>query len=180
MNHIGKECTFDALGRKWTAARQGRRVLIEFGDWARPLVPNPVRSALEDIDIATAKDAEILRELTRQDLAEEAKAKAEGREPVLIRPLYKPIANDMVARAQQAKNCYRDINHPEILSLMNSFKGQSYLLFLLLRKAHPDITQDTVDDILEELPGSEVARILKTTSGENERPAPKNDQAPAE
>lgn len=179
MNHIGKECSFEALGQTWTAARQTRRVLIEFGDWARPQIPNPVRSALEDIDVATAKDAAILRELTRQDLEEETKARSEGREPVLLRPLYKPIANDMVARAQQAKDCYKEINHPEILSLMNSFKGQAFLFFLLLRRNHPAITQEQVDDILEELPGHEVKRVLQTTAGENERPAAKNDPAPA-
>lgn len=178
MQHLGRECEFVALGRTWKAARQTRRVLIEFADWARPQVPNPVRSALEEIDLATAADAEAIRELRRLDLIEDAKAKQEKREPVLMLPLYQPLANTMLQEAQRRKDSYKDINYPEILSLLNSLKGQAYLFYLLLRRNHPDATEAQVDDILDELHPDEIKRILRVTAGEG-RPSPKNDQAPA-
>lgn len=179
MEHLGRECEFDALGRKWKAARQTRRVLIEFADWARPMIPNPVKSALEDIDAIVLKDAEILRQLTAADQVEREKAKAEGRDPVLIRPEWQPLSGDIIKQARERKDSWKDINSPEILSILNSFRGQAYLFFLLLKRNHPDITEAMVDEMLEELPGKEIVRILETTSGSGKKAPPKNAEAPA-
>lgn len=178
MNHLGRECSFEALGKTWTAGRMTRRVLIDFADWARPLVPNPIQEALKNIDQATAADAAVLRDLTAKDLAEEVKAKAEGREPILLRPLYTPISSKLVSDAQERAACYLEINSPEIQSILRSFKGQAYLFFLQLRKHHPDIDLATVDDILDELSADEITRITRVTSGKEKEA--KNAPAPAE
>jgi hypothetical protein len=176
--HVGRECTFDALGKPWTASRWSRRVWNDFVEWAKPLVPDPLEVALRHVDAATLKDAEIVRRLRQADLVEEVAAKAEGRPPVMIAPLYSPIANDMVKAAQERAETYLHINSMAIQSVVKSLPGESYLFFLLLRKHQPTVTPDQAEEILEELPREEVNRILATASGTYKAPE-KNALAPA-
>lgn len=185
--HIGREHTFQSLGKTWTAGRSSRRVWVAFIDWAKttkdkdgkPLLPDPVEIAAKHLDTLTKKDVAIMRDILIADAVEEEKAKKENRPAVLMADRYKPAANDMLARAQEQALLYQDIHSPGVQSVFQSVIGTSYFVLLLLQKNHKELqTVEEVMDILDGMPQLEVNKLIGITTG-TFKGTEKNGEAPA-
>lgn len=180
MEHIGQEVEFPALGRTWRAARCTRRTVWKpVTAWARTMLPDPLAIALKHIDRASELDETIMRRIQAADIEEAKKAKAANRQPSLLLKRYKPIADVMIEKAQEQAALLQCVasGSRAVNSVMDSLEGQTKILFHLLRPNHPDITEETADEILDEIGTPGYLEILLTTQGK--RPAPKNDDAPA-
>ena len=177
MQHIGRAVEIEILGEQWKFARLDLDTWDLFLDWAKTILPDPVKVGLENIDMVAVKDAAIVRELRRQDLEEETKAKAEGRAPIFVGDKFTPISNDFAKMALDKKASYLSLNSPEIMSLRTSAKGSAYLLHLVLKPAHPDITPARAYEVMLAL-GDKLKGVIDTISGVTVSPA-KNESAPA-
>src|SRR3954468_17248808 len=49
--HVGREQSFEALGRTWTLARWTRGVWRDFLEWARPRIPDPREVAARFLEL---------------------------------------------------------------------------------------------------------------------------------
>jgi hypothetical protein len=178
--HIGREYKVTALGKEWTFSRWTRRVWVEFAAWAKKVLPDPITAALAAIEQATIRDAEIMRELTRKDAAEIAKAEKEQKPPVLMAGQYKPLSEILVNKAQELASSYLDFNSPQFRSILASPAGASYAMYLLLKPNHPDVTEDDAYDVMTALGGDEIGRIFATVQGKAAAAdLPKNAESPA-
>ena len=182
---IGRDCEEWAIGQKWKFGKFTRNVWADLAKEGRRLMPDPVAVALESIDLAVAKDAETIRRLQISDAEELKLAEAAGRDPVLLAPQYVPITKGLEERAYEKKTSYLSAGSPELNSFLVSCEGQSYLFFLLLRKHHPDITDETAYDIYRDLAENAgrdgrmtTEAIINTCNGRGPTPS-KNDAAPA-
>lgn len=182
---IGRECTENALGKDWTFSRWKRTVWIDLATEAKRLMPNPITVALTAIENATLSDARVLAGLRSQDAAEMAKAKEEGRAPVLMADEYYPISTALTDRAYASARRYLSPGSPEMMEFLDSHEGCSFLFYLLLRPNHPAITVDEAYDIYWDLGTNDGADgrkkvwdILKTCMGKSAVPA-KNGESPA-
>lgn len=180
--HIGREYTTPEkfLGRKWTFGRWTRAVWVAFAEWARETLPDPLTVAMKAIEQATLRDAEILRELSRRDADELAKAGKENRPPVLVLEKWKPISDTLIDKAQELANCYLDFNSRQFRSLLTSPPGASYAMYLLLREKQPDVTPDVAYDLLMALGQDEITKVFAQVQGSTGGgPEAKNDESPA-
>ncbi len=150
--HIGRAVTVNVLGKDWTFSRWTRRVWVDFVAFAKQELPNPIDVAMNAVADATTKDMEVIRELSKKDAAELAKAAEEKRPPVLMMESYRPIADVLLAKAQELAGCYLDFNGKPINTLLASVTGASYAVYLLLREKHPDVTPDDAYDVMMALP----------------------------
>lgn len=178
MRHIGQEVEFTALGKTWRAARFARSVWKKFAAWARTKLTNPLASALDHVDAASAADERALRRILAADQEETKLAAIEGRQALILANRWTPIANDLVTRAQEEALLLKDIYSPAIQAVAMSIEGQEYQLFLLLQANHPAITLAEVEAICDELTAKDINAIIKGAEGE--RPAPKNDLDPGD
>ncbi len=176
-NHVGREVTVSALGQDWTFSRWDRRTWEAIAAWAKPLLPNPLREFRAVVAEFAAEDAQILRDLYIADLAEEKKAAEEKRLPVLMAPKYTPFADMMAQKAIDKAACHLEFFGAPMQSVLSSPGGAVQVVYLLLKAKHPDITEDTAEDIATEL-GKRLKDIFAICRGEMP-PAPKNDEAPA-
>lgn len=172
-DHIGRECVETINGKSWTFARCTRAVHQDFAAFARTLLPNPVDAVLANLDKIALKDAAALRQLQIDDMAEMKKAKEEGREPALIAGQFKPFADTMTQQAVNKASVYCGFGSPEVTSVLGTSEGGSYMLYLLLKPNHKDITPDEAFELMIAL-GQRTQRIISTCSGKAEA-APKND-----
>lgn len=176
-DHIGRECTEIVNDKPLTFARCTRAVHTAFAEFARTLLPNPVDAVMANLDKLALKDAAVLRKLQTDDQAEIVKAKAEGREPVLLATQFKPFADVLTEQAVNKAATYLGFGSPEVTSVLKSSEGTSYMLYLLLRDHHPEMTPDAAFDVLSAL-GARTGKIIAVCSGKEEA-VPKNVAAPA-
>lgn len=178
--HIGREYTTaeEVLGRKWKFSRWTRRVWVEFAEFAKRELPDPLLVALDAIEKASLKDAEILRELSKRDAAEMVKAAAERRPPVLVLQGWKPISDTITNKAQELAGCYLDFSSAQFRSLLTSPVGASYAMYLLLKEHQPDVTPDLAYDVLAALGQTAMQEIFATVQGQAPSPS-KNVGSPA-
>lgn len=215
LRHIGRETTADTffldesgIDRKetWKFSRWDRSVWVQFAEWAKTVLPDPIKETLKNIDFAVLKDAEVIRklkladhdeekrvrELNRAEIArveklnqEEIKnAEHEKRKAVKIEPRltpfipmadgYKDNHHQLTSMALNKASSYLQFQSPEMASLLNNIIGGAYLFFLLLRRNHPDMTEDLACEIYMELGEEEVSRIFQTTQGQSSRKRAKN------
>ncbi len=181
----GRDCEERALGRTWKFSRFTRNVWIELAKEGRRLMPDPIAVAMEAIDAFIDKDAQVLRRLRQQDEEEASRAKAEGRNPILIAGSFTSLSEGLERRAYEKKTAYLSAGSPELQLFIMSPEGQSYLLFLLLKKYQPEIDIDTAYDVYRELAvvnGQDgrmtVEDIITTCNGRSPEPA-KNEASPA-
>lgn len=177
-DHVGRECTETVLGQSWTFSRSTRAIHQAFSEWARTVLPNPVESVLRNLTELALRDAEILRQLQVSDQAELKRAEAENRNPCLMAPQYRPFADTMTRQAVDKAACYLGFGSPEVTSVLRSTEGMSYMFFLLLKDAHPDVTPAKAMDIMIALGDVRAAHVMATVQGKSED-APKNAPAPA-
>lgn len=200
-DHIGREIETTALGRTWRVSRWDRRVWVEFADWARTMLPDPIEALAKSIDKIALKDAEILREILRKDQEEQARYEAalalcktpedtaRVPRPILLAGKYIQQSDVMGRRALDKASSYLSFNSPEMNSLIGSVVGSGHLMYLLLKKHHPDVDEDTAFDVSTQLShrltyvdssgeqSSELEHILAVVQGRL-APLPKNPVAP--
>jgi len=61
--------------------------------------------------------------------------------------LKEPAASNLVQRALAEKTTFLSIGSPRVAELLQSLEGGVYLLYLLLQKHHPGITEDDAMEI---------------------------------
>ncbi len=192
---IGRPCTeqavagIDAAGnlitKPWTFARFTRNVWTELGVEAKRLLPDPIRVALPAVEELTLQDARIIRELQIQDDAENVRAKAENRPPVLLTQRYEPKSKELTLEAYRVARRYLSAGSAEMSDFMLSHEGCSYLFWILLTPNHPGITIDTAYDVYWDIANNAgadgrktVQQIITTCSGTTPEPE-KNAECPA-
>lgn len=72
----------------------------------------------------------------------------------------------LVERAMEKATTVLTMGSPEVQGLMDSLEGLSYLFYLLLRKNHPDVTEDEALAIVLEVGETEAAAAAKVASGQ--------------
>lgn len=179
--HIGREFVAEALGQKWTFSRWTYGVWVEFAKWAKTQLPDPIVVALDGIEQAAVKDAEILRRLSQQDANEITLAAKEGRVPVLVLDKWTPLSDTLTNKAQELASCYLDFSSKQFRSLLTSPVGAAYVMYLLLKGKHPDATPDLAYDLFTVLGADTVREIFDQVQGKAPQPAgdPKNGDSPA-
>ncbi|MDE2020890.1 MAG: hypothetical protein KGJ13_11190, partial [Patescibacteria group bacterium] len=84
LRHIGRETTADTFfldesgtERKetWRFSRWDRSVWVQFAEWAKTVLPDPIKETLKNIDFAVLKDAEVIRKLKLADHDEEKRVR---------------------------------------------------------------------------------------------------------
>lgn len=167
MDHVGRAQQITALGQQWTIGRWDRAVWAEMFDFARGILPNPVTEAFAALDrlplIADpgkdAPEAEKKAYATRSTRQEHA-------------------AEFLVRSALDKASSYLSVGSPEMQSLLGSIEGASHLLWLLLRKAHSDVTQDQAYEILMEVGQQKAEELFGKAAGKAPGPGG-NAEAPA-
>lgn len=161
----GQEQEIEALGKTWRLSRQTRHVWREFALWAKSVLPDPIEAVSRHIDALGLKDAEIVRTLMKQDAAEKEAATQEKRPPIALADKFIQYAETLTSKALDKAASYLNFGGPELLSLMTCPEGQVRMLWLLLKKHNPDITEDTADDIANEIGPRRMAVVFKTAAG---------------
>lgn len=181
---IGRECTEHALDKEWTFSRFTRKVWTDLAEEAKRLMPNPIVVALEALEAATLSDARIIAALRIQDAEEIEKAKAERRQPVLLAIEYQPLSSALTDRAYAAARRYLSAGSPEMIELLNSHEGASYLFWLLLKPKHAGLTLEEAYDIYWDIGTNNGADgrktvwdIINVCNGRSAVPA-KNEDSP--
>lgn len=128
-SHVGRPQTVEALGQTWTLARWDRRVWAEFLEWAKTKLPEPRKTA-----------AEFLAMLP------------EG-------PDRQAVAETIVTKALDESTSHLSVGSPKVTQLLTSIEGGVYLLYLLLKRNHPEATEDTAYDLFTAV-GPDVAQDL--------------------
>lgn len=167
-DYIGKEVSFTALGKEWKTSRWDGNVWEKIQGWAKEVLPDPLLEIYKSIDVVTLKDAEIVRKLILADRAEEKLAKDEGREPVLMMPLYQNRSDLVVKEAIALKTSLIALNSPQMASLLVSPHGILQVLLFLLEKYHKaDVNREVVSDIYAEVGMPKCLEITMQAQGKN-------------
>lgn len=190
--HVGREVEIEALGRTWKVGRWDRKVWIDFADWARTMLPDPIEAMTKHIDKLSLKDADTMRELMKRDYEEEDRcrkrfaevAEKEGEAaaqklppPIRMAPQYVQLADVMAQRALDKASSYLSFNSPEMTSLLSSVPGETRIFWLLLKKHHPDVTEDDAFEIKMEIGQIKLADVMAAASGKAPTPKKSPDQA---
>lgn len=85
------------------------------------------------------------------------------------------IVRDAVERAGE----YLAIGSPSVMQAIGNLEGTAHLSWLLLKPAHPGLTEDEAFDIVVDVGVEKMALMLKRASGEPPPPSPGNPPAPA-
>jgi len=163
--HVGREITKEIAGQPWTFSRWDRQVWVDFAAWAKQFLPDPIDAAMRSMDKIALKDAEVIRELTIKDQAEQARAAKENRLPVLMAPKYTPMSNHLSEKALDKAASYLAFNSAEMNSLINSAPGSAYLVYLLLRPKQPEVTESQAFDLMQQMSPKDIGEVFETTSG---------------
>lgn len=176
--HVGREVQITTLGRTWKFSRWTRKVWAEFTAEAQKRIPNPLVEANLVLPDWSRGDAETLRLLIQADREEQAKAREEGREPILVSDKFRPNSDLLVEKSIDKRNLYLGFQSKELQSYLFSVPGMSFVFFLLLKPNHPEITDEDAYDVMISVGPTEQARIVQTTQGIASE-SPKNELAPA-
>jgi hypothetical protein len=175
-DYIGRETTGDILGQRWTFSRATRAVDVDFAEFARGLLPDPVEVMTRNLEKLSLRDAETLRQLQIADVKEVEKARTENRAAILMAPQYIPFADVMTRQVVQKMGTYQGFGSPEVNSVLASAEGMSYFLYLLLRRHHPEVTLDKAHELWIALGDKRASALITRCRGKTE-PVP-NGMAP--
>jgi hypothetical protein len=87
------------------------------------------------------------------------------------------VANALVQKALEEKTAFLSIGSPKVTALLQSMEGGIYLLYLLLQKNHPGITEDDAMEIVMEYGVERLQERFDQAAGV--APQEGNAQAPA-
>lgn len=126
-------------------------------------MPDPIAVlGSEAYEQIVLRDAETIRKMKIADEAERVAAKAANRKPVLVAHEYQGASKAIEERAYLAKSRYLSAGSPELSGFLMSNEGQSYLFYLLLKPAHPDVTPDDAYEVYWDLASNAGADTRKT------------------
>lgn len=158
--HVGREQTFEALGRTWRLARWDRAVWRDLLEWARPRIPDPRKTAAEFLAMLPPAVTTIV-----------------GGVPITTDPngdQKTEIVKAALADAQE----YLSPTSPKVNALLGTLDGVCELFRLLLKPAQPDITDDQAYEIVLTIGQKQAEDLAKGTAGI--APPPKDDgESPA-
>lgn len=187
VGHVGRETEATALGKRWRFSRWDRSVWVAFAEWAKAKLPCPIEAMSRSIDKVALKDAEVLRGLLEADQRRKAehqqrlkacKSKEEQQAllpPVLMADQFLPISDQLAQKALDKASCHVSFSSPELHSLMSNPIGSGYIVYLLLQKHHPGVTEDEAFDVSMALgQGGELERVFAATQGQSEEAGEKN------
>ncbi len=129
MEHVGREQTVEALGRTWKFGRWDRGVWADLFKFARQVLPNPVEVAFQAIEHLPAEPTN---------------------------PALRAAMEAVVSKALDKAASYISVASPEMRSLLASVEGNAHLVWLLVRKHHPEVTEDEAYELfisLSRMPG---------------------------
>lgn len=101
---------------------------------------------------------------------------------VLLRVLPRLPAEDRADAVRYAIDRggeYLSVGSYEVLRALSSVEGMNYLFYLLLRPAHPEMTEDMAFEIAASLPEGGLKNIFDRAQGKMPRAAEGNAPAPA-
>lgn len=174
--HVGVDTTEVIDGRAWTFGRWTRAVWRDVLAEVRKDMPNPIHDLLAQINEVNKQDAQFLRELIAQDIAEEMAAQTEKRPAVALAPRYQSAATSIIREALQQARTAISPDSVEFQSWSKTPIGVSYILWCLLRQNHKDVTLDQAYEIMM-LITDKIANIITRSTGvvrdqgKNESPA---------
>ena len=150
--HIGREQIIDAAGRQWKFGRWDRSVWFEFLAWARTQLPNPLDKIRPVIEQLTSRQAALLAQNT-EATTKEAELLAQH-------------LDGIVRLAINESMSYLSVGSAPVADVVRSLEGTIKILWLLLRKHQPNVTEDDAFDIFDEVGLQNVQNLMNVASGE--------------
>lgn len=171
--HVGREATLTALGQTWTASRWDLQVWDDFLAWARTALPDPMDVAIAACERTAARERALSERLA--DTKDKAEAKRlQGQISDL-----QAIQTQTMKLGMDKGSSYLAVNSPEVRSLVSSARGSAHALWLLLRKHHPDVTEEVALEIIQQAEPEAINRLWTLVQGRAPEETAKNASAPA-
>jgi hypothetical protein len=161
--HVGRETELKGVcGRDWKLARLTRGITRKFEEWAGAQLTSPVKAAREEVEALAVRAVEIKRDKNLDDetRAELLAANLRQREQ---------ITEAAIERSQVPLSARAG-------AMLNTQAGATHMLYLLLQKHQPDVTEDEAFDVLLEVGLDGVQSKIDEAAGVA---PPKNAPAPA-
>jgi hypothetical protein len=152
MPHLGAEAKVQAFGQTWILARWTVSIWNDFLDWAKGKMPDPF-AGLDRVAAMIPADASHAH-------------------PVGV------AFNQALQRAQERAAVMLSLQSPEVSELLQDPRGAARIAWLLLRKNHPDITEDMAFAIVDEIGPEKMREAFEIAQGKLPPPVG-NEQAPA-
>lgn len=152
----GRPVTLQALGQTWTFARWEIDKLDAWTDWARRHLPDPLVKVTEQIERMMTQEEE-------RTAAARTDAEKQALQVWLARR--NRIKDELVNAAVKQAGCYLDFLSSEVQSLLRSLRGLAHLTLLLLRDAHPNVTEEQAFALVAELGQVRIQEVLSATMG---------------
>ena len=147
----GKQAELQALGQTWRLSRfEMDSVLDAFTDWARKQLPDPLEVARVQIEKMAREEIGLARNASGTPVE---KQEREDRIAAL-----KLQQERILESAMTRATSYLAWQGAEMKTIRESHRGAAQLLYLLLRKHHPEIGTDTALNILMDLGSSEAGQ----------------------
>lgn len=168
----GREQELTALGKGWKLSVCNRHVWKAFAEFVQTVMPDPIRAVANVIEQVASADAAVLRGL----FAKDKEAKDAKRNEVSLADKYVQMAETITNVAIMKAAARMSFGSYEMLDLLRWPDAQCKMLFLLLRKHQPDISEDTADEILNEIGHLEgFKKLFVTACGQVPPPQKKTD-----
>lgn len=115
--HVGVPQTFQALGQTWNTVRLERDIWFEFVKFAKTMLPNPITVG-----------SELCNSLLQTDATKDQR-------------------NGITDTALLLAMDFMGVQSGQVISFLSSMEGSSYLLYLILKPNHPEMTPKLAWDI---------------------------------
>lgn len=153
-SYRGRETEAKAFGQAWRFSRWDINVIDDMTAWGSGQLPDPIEAA-EKAVLRLQRQARKIRE--DQSIPDDERA-------------FLLAANDeqqerITRVAMEEATTYLAYNSPKFRSLLNHPRGVAHLFALLLKKHHPEVTDDFAFELVRTLGDEEVARVMNITAG---------------
>jgi len=142
--------TFNALSRTWRVPPLDIEMMDQFCAWARRAAPNP-------LDV-------IEPQLVKLSAEEYAETKAASPDPGKLHYL-RTQQDRLVGEAMDRATAPVTWHSPEVVALRQTPQGGAQLLYLLLKRTHPEMTPQLAMDILAAASVDELTRAVGAAVG---------------
>lgn len=139
-------------GKTWKTGRMTLNVIDAFLDWCRPLLPDPLTIATNDV----LRLERAVRDVQASDAPDADKAAVVA----TLRRQQEQVTELAFDRA----TAYLSWTAPEVQGVLRSPRGAARMLYLLLREHQPDVTEDDAWSVLTAL-GEKQRDVFTKASG---------------
>lgn len=165
-NHIGSEEIMTALGRDWKLSRWDRKIWKAWIKWAKGEFPDPVAGIRNEMLEHAYRDqvmkAEIGREQNNIDKqAAQIRINELSMRLAASAEVQKQLSKDAVLEAAKVIS----LGSPKAYELINSPEGAVYLLFLLMQKYQPEVTEDEAAEVYIQVGHEATQKTLDLAAG---------------